>query len=78
MDSGLRFKSLMTQLKETSSYPLDLMFFFSLVLLKSARPLGGGGGVYGLFSLRGLLFGSPLWLSLLSTLMGLNFAPFFL
>lgn len=77
MDSGLRFKSLMTQLKETSSFLLDLLFFFSLVLLKPSRPLGGRA-VYGLFSLRGLLLGSPLWLSLLSTLMGLNFAPFFL
>lgn len=32
---------------------------------------------YGVFSLRGLLPGSALWLSLFSTLMGLNFAPFF-
>lgn len=34
--------------------------------------------VYGdFFSLRGLLLASPLWLSLFSTLMGLNFPPFF-
>lgn len=33
--------------------------------------------LYGVLSLLGLLPGSPLWLSLFSTLMGLNFAPFF-
>jgi len=50
-------------------------------LLQSASsPLGGECACcYGDFSLRGLwlLPGSPLWLRRFSTLMGLNFAPFF-